>query len=239
MFFILSVINIYAQAVPRAFIDSDGFFDNSNSNNYRYQTQRRSNSYQNSLIPQISGTEKEERMHRKFDEYVEKQKVKDIYVMLGINEYNSDLDSNIAKGFSLAVRFNYEEILEDFLNIEGKHFYPYFTIGSKSITFSPFSYAVVDTEALKLYVDPLIPMINIEGDGDIGMASGLSAGYYHDKYSSWGIEGMIKYIWLNPYQEVDYVARDTLVGRDYEDIEKIATSDKYRFFWGLYLVYRF
>lgn len=224
--------SLYADPIPRSVIESDGFFDDSD---YRY---RQNNSYRNSLLPLTSDLERQQRMNRKFDSFVESQRKRDIYLMLGINEYHSDLDSNIAKGFSLGIRVNYEEILEQFLNIEAKHFYPYMTVGSKSISLSPFSYAIVDTEALKLYIDPLIPMVNIE-EGEVSMASGLSAGYYHDRYSAWGIEAMIKYIWLNPYQEYDYEYAETMMGRDYEDVERIKTSDKYRFFWGVHLVYRF
>lgn len=248
----LSDYLVIAQAIPRSLINSGDSFNINESIDYeeykkQYDKIRKGRQKSldstngsvadkvHSLSPYANEGETEKRMNEKFNKYIEKQKEKDIHILLGVNEIvkGDDIDDMMAFGF----RFNYQNILEQYLNISGKNFYPWVTVGSKGMSISPFSYAIVNTNAFKFYLDPLIPFINWK-QGKMSWGSGASAGYYHSKYSSWGLEAMYKFLWSNPYDDTEYeYYKSDYMGTVNE--RKIKEGKKRRHLFGIFLVYRF
>ncbi|BAI81641.1 hypothetical protein DEFDS_P013 (plasmid) [Deferribacter desulfuricans SSM1] len=160
---------------------------------------------------QYTGDELEEQKHmeEQFEKYVREKKKSSMFIMLGINEFISG--DSIDDAFALGARFEHRN---DTFLIALPHIYPQAIIGSKGMTMNLFSYAFMDTEFLKLYLDPIVPFI--QWDGSISLASGGSVGIYGKRF---GIEFNYKHLWTNPYKDDD--------DKEYSD------------FWGLFFVYRY
>jgi hypothetical protein len=155
-------------------------------------------------------TQQTAEMNKRFDEYIKRKKESSVFVLVGINEFVKG--DTIDEAFSLGARFSHRN--DSFL-IALPHVYPVAVLGSKGLTMNLFSYAVMDTDFLKLYADPIIPFIH--WDGEISLASGGTIGIYGKKI---GLEFNYKHLWTSPYKNTDD-------GKEYSD------------FWGLYFVYRY
>jgi hypothetical protein len=242
---LLTGFNVYAQFIPRAVIESEGAFEGKSKYNEDYDTYdlyksspRYTKEYKRDvhreLSPYTNVDETDERMNAKFEEWTNEQKKKSVYFMLGVNEIVGDDD--IEDMFGAAVRISYEDILEQYLDIKADRLYPYASIGSKGISMSLLSYAIINTDAFKFYLDPFIFFVD-PFNKELSLASGVSAGYYHDAYSAWGIEVSYKYLWSNPYDSTETrYYQNYYSGRVEEEVEE--EGEKHRHLFGVYLVWR-